>query len=222
MNGFVLAGGQSTRMERDKALLPLDGRPLIAHALDLLGSLGIRARICGSRPDLARFAEIIPDNVLQGGPLAGIEAALAASDTDLNLFLPVDLPLLPAAFIGWMMARAEASQAAATIPVIGDRPQPLCAIYSRRLRDGICRSLAAADYKVMIGLRTAAGSLGEALDLFDVETIAATLGAGEWPSSPPVADWFRNLNTPADYERLSSATARPFAATGANDGHPIS
>ncbi len=201
MNAFVVAGGQSTRMGTDKALLFLDGKPLIARALDLLRSLGLSPRICGSRPDLARFAEVIPDNFPQCGPLAGIEAALAVSDTELNLFLPVDLPGLAAAFLQWLLARAEASQAVATIPVVADRLQPLSAVYSRRLLDGIRASLAAGDCKVMKGILAAAESLGEAVDLFNVETVASALS--EWPCSPPVTEWFRNVNTRADYERLA-------------------
>jgi molybdopterin-guanine dinucleotide biosynthesis protein A len=217
MNAFVVAGGQSTRMGRDKALLPLNGVPLIAHALDLLRGLGLPARLCGSRPDLAGFAEVIPDNFADCGPLAGIEAALAVSDTELNLFLSVDLPGLPGAFLRWLVARAEATQAVATIPVVGDRPQPLCAVYSRRLLEGIRRSLTAGDCKVMNGIRNAAQSLGEPMDLFDVETVAATLIPGDWPAVPPVAEWFRNVNTPADYERLVLCLG-----TGAKAGHPIS
>lgn len=202
MNAFVVAGGQSTRMGQDKALLPLNGIPLIAHALDLLGGIGLSARICGSRPDLAHFAEVIPDNFPDCGPLAGIEAALAASDAEMNLFLSVDLPGLPATFLRWLAARAAATEAVATIPVVGDRPQPLCAVYGRRLLEGIRRSLAGADCKVMNGIRKSAEALGERIDLFDVETVAAALIPGEWPSSPLVAEWFRNVNTPADYERL--------------------
>lgn len=202
VSGFVVAGGQSTRMRRDKALLPLQGVPLIAHALDRLRGLGLSARICGSRPDLAQFAEVIPDHFSQCGPLAGIEAALAVSDTEFNLCLAVDLPLLPPGFLRWMLERADATHAVATIPVAGDRPQPLCAIYSRRLLKGIRQSLSAGEYKVMVGIRAAAGALGEPLDLFNVEAIAAT-GARDWPSSPPVSEWFRNVNTAADYERLA-------------------
>ncbi|MFZ0633499.1 MAG: molybdenum cofactor guanylyltransferase [Acidobacteriaceae bacterium] len=219
MNAFVVAGGQSTRMESDKAMLPLNGAPLIAHALELLRSLGLSPRICGSRPDLARFAEVIPDNYPQCGPLAGIEAALAVSDAELNLFLPVDLPLLHATFIQWLVTRAEASEAVGTIPVIADRPQPLCAVYSDRLLDGIHRSLAAGEYKVMKGIQTAAADLREPVDLFDVEMIAATFGTGEWPSSPPIIECFRNVNTPADYERLVHCHS---GATGAKGSHPIS
>jgi molybdenum cofactor guanylyltransferase len=219
MNAFVVAGGQSIRMGSDKALLLLDGTPLIARALDLLRSLGLSPRICGLRPDLARFAEVVPDNFSQCGPLAGIEAALAVSDTDLNLFVPLDLPLLPAAFLRWLLARAEASQAVAAIPLVSDRAQPLCAVYSRRLLEGIRRSLAVGDFKVMKGICTAAESLHETVDLFAVEAVAATVGADDWPSSPPVHDWFRNLNTPADYQRLSLCHS---VATGAKRAHPIS
>jgi molybdenum cofactor guanylyltransferase len=201
-------------MGRDKALLELDGRPLVQHALELLRSLGLHPRICGSRPDLAHFAGVVADNYPQCGPLGGIEVALAASDADLNLFVPVDLPGLPPEFLRWMMARAETSQAVATIPHYGDRAQPLCAVYSRRLLEGLRRRLAAGHGKVMEAIHEAAASLGEPVDAFDVESIAATTPA-EWPSAPPLAAWFRNLNSPEDYAALQTAT-------GANRRHPIS
>jgi molybdenum cofactor guanylyltransferase len=219
VSAFIVAGGQSSRMGQDKALLPLDGVPLLAHALDLLRALGLSPRICGSRPDLAHFAEVLPDNFPQCGPLAGMEAALSVSDAELNLFLPVDLPLLPAAFLRWLLARADASLAVATIPVVGGRLQPLSAIYSRRLLEGIRRALAAGDCKVMHGIQAAADSLAEPIDRFDVETVAAAVGPADWPPSPPAVDWFRNVNTPADYERLK---AGHFTATGAKASHPIS
>jgi molybdopterin-guanine dinucleotide biosynthesis protein A len=202
MNAFVLAGGQSTRMGRDKAQLELHNRLLIEHALDLLPPSSMRPRICASRPDLACFAEVIPDRFPGSGPLAGIEAALSASDTDLNLFLPVDMPSVPRAFLQWMGARAEISRAVATIPRLGDRPQPLCAVYSRCLLPGLRERLETADCKVIVAIRSAAASLGKLIDLFQMETVAAALPPEAWPSRPPLREWFRNLNTPADFERL--------------------
>ncbi|MGC2299652.1 MAG: molybdenum cofactor guanylyltransferase [Acidobacteriaceae bacterium] len=203
MNAFVLAGGQSTRMGRDKALLEVGGRPLVERTVEMLRGLGLSPRICGSRPDLARFAEVVADNFAQCGPLGGIEAALAVSGSELNLFVPVDLPGLPRGFLQWMMGRAETSQAVAMIPRYGGRVQPLCAVYSRRVGDGLRRRLASGDYKVMAAVREVAASLGEAVDEFDVESVAST-GPSEWPLRPPLAEWFSNMNTPADYERLSS------------------
>ncbi|MFY9748422.1 MAG: molybdenum cofactor guanylyltransferase [Acidobacteriaceae bacterium] len=204
MNGFVLAGGQSTRMGRDKALLAMNGRPLVEHALEVLRGLDLGPRICGARPDLAGFAEVVADNFPQCGPLAGIEAALAVSDSELNLFVPVDLPGLPREFLQWMMVRAERSQVVATIPRYGGRYQPLCAIYSRRLLEGLRHALAAGDCKVIVAVEAAAASLGEAVDAFDVESAASALAPDEWPAKPPLTDWFRNVNTPADYELLRS------------------
>lgn len=201
MNGFIVAGGLSTRMGRDKALLPLQGRPLIAHMVEKMRSAGLNPRICGSRPDLAGFAEVVADNFAESGPLAGLEAALALSDAELNLFVPVDLPGIPAEFLRWLMMRAERSQAVATIPWFGDRFQPLCAVYRRRLADGLRACLMAGDRKVMRGVGQAAASLGERVDGFDVECVAAAGGA-DWPVRPLMTEWFRNVNTSADYEAL--------------------
>lgn len=205
MNGFVLAGGQSTRMGRDKARLELGGRPLVAIMVERLRGLGLEPRICGSRPDLSDFAPTVPDRFEQCGPLGGIEAALEASETELNLFLGVDLPQIPASFLRWLMERAERSGAVATVPMIGARPQPLCAVYSRRLRDGLRASLEGGIYKVIAAVGNAAEHLGEPVDLFSVEDVAAALPAGIWPEEPRPGVWFLNVNTPADYERLGSA-----------------
>ncbi|HEV2278753.1 MAG TPA: molybdenum cofactor guanylyltransferase [Acidobacteriaceae bacterium] len=204
MNAFVLAGGASSRMGRDKALLDFGGRPLIEHALALLRSLNFEPRICGSRLDLARFAPVVPDNHPGCGPLAGIEAALSISGSDLNLFLPVDLPLLPIAFLRWMVERATTTDTVATVPLFGGRPQPLCAVYTRRLVHGIHEALAAGQYKMMTAIETAASALGEPIDAFHVESVAAALIPETWPAHPPVQQWFRNINTPADYEQLLS------------------
>lgn len=222
MNAFVLAGGQSTRMGRDKALLELEGRPLIEHMLELLRGLGLEPRICGGQrralcADLARFAPVLEDNFAGCGPLGGIEAALAASDTDLNLFVPVDTPQVPGAFLRWLMERAHSSGAAAAIPGMNGHPEPLCAVYSRRLLHGVRHALGQGTYRMMTALQDAAEAIGERLDRFAVEAVAAALPPGTWPAEPRVQEWFRNLNTPADYE-----WARKAGATGAGKRHPIS
>lgn len=207
-------------MGRDKALLEIGGRPLIEIALGVLRELGLTPRICGSRPDLAGFAHVVPDNHPGCGPLGGIEAALAASGSDLNLFLPVDLPAIPPAFLRWMMDRAGETKAVATIPLLGGRAQPLCAVYSRGLLHGIHEALAAGEYKMMTAIRAAASSLEERIDAFEVETLAAALIPDTWPADPPVQEWFRNVNTPADYEQLHTEGAH--RTSGANRRHPIS
>jgi molybdopterin-guanine dinucleotide biosynthesis protein A len=201
-------------MGRDKALLRIDGDTLVEAALRKLRGLGLDPRICGSRPDLARFAEVVKDHFAQAGPLAGLEAALAVSDTELNLFLPVDLPGIPEEFLRWLMTRAERTRAVATIPRYGDRDQPLCAVYSQRLLEGLQKSLIAGDRKVMVAIGESAAALGERIDRFDVECVTAP-GALDCALGSELAGWFRNVNTPADYETLQRAA-------GAKGRHPIS
>ncbi|HUY80544.1 MAG TPA: molybdenum cofactor guanylyltransferase [Acidobacteriaceae bacterium] len=200
MNAFVLAGGASSRMGRDKALLPLNGRPLIEHALDKLLALGFTPRIVGSRPDLASFAPVVPDNFPGSGPLGGIEAALAASNTQQNLFLAVDLPLLPVSFLRWLIDRAALTNALATIPLLQWRPQPLCAVYSRALLPHIRSALAARRAKVMLAIESAACAMGAPIDTCNVESIAT---AQSWPQPFPLHSWFQNINTPSDLETLT-------------------
>jgi molybdopterin-guanine dinucleotide biosynthesis protein A len=53
----------------------------------------------------------------------------------------------------------------------------------------------------MVAIHDSAAALGEPIDEFDVESIASTSPAG-WPQDSLPADWFRNINTPADYEAL--------------------
>jgi molybdopterin-guanine dinucleotide biosynthesis protein A len=191
-------------MGRDKALLAWRGRSLIEHALHRLHTAGVDASILGVRPDLERFARVIPDNFSVRGPLGGIEAALSVTGSELNLFLPVDLPLLPVEFLRWLIDRAQWTQAGATIPRIAGRPQPLCAIYHRDLLTGIRNSLHHGDGKVIRAVESAASATGLPLDAFDVECIDAAQGArAPWLRTIPVHRWFENLNTPEDMARAA-------------------
>lgn len=185
-------------MGRDKALLELHGRPLIEHALDKLRALGFSPFIVGSRPDLVEFAPVIADIHPNTGPLGGIEAALAASDSDQNLFLAVDLPLLPIEFLRWMIDRVGQSNALATIPRLQSHPQPLCAVYIKTLLPHIEAALAAGDNKIMHAMERAAGATNQPIDSFDLESIAASQS---WAQPIPLHRWFHNLNTPADVEK---------------------
>lgn len=197
-------------MGRDKALLELDGRPLIEHALSKLRALGFSPRIAGSRPDLSSFAPFVPDNYPQQGPLGGIEAALAAtancsSDSEQNLFLPVDLPWLPVEFLRWMIERSGHTNALATVPRAQGLPQPLCAIYSRAIQPHAQAALAKDDAKVMRAVERAATATRLRIDSFDAESIAASQ---LWEQRLPVHWWFQNLNFPQDFQAALEQSRR--------------
>ncbi|KRE89207.1 hypothetical protein ASG87_05450 [Frateuria sp. Soil773] len=96
--GVVLAGGQSTRMGRDKALLDWRGRPLLERQLDALRAAGVdEARVSGDRHGYRGIADAQPGL----GPLGGLAAiaGTVAGDADL-VVIPVDMPLLGAALLG--------------------------------------------------------------------------------------------------------------------------
>lgn len=145
-SGFVLAGGRSRRMGRDKALLPYRGRVLVAHVAAVLQeALGPPAGIAIlGDPDCYRdlgypvHADLIPNC----GPLGGIVTALRLTETDWNLVVACDMPGLTASNLRMLAQRAAESQAhciAASGPT-GD-PEPLCAVYHRRSLVALDRAL---------------------------------------------------------------------------------
>lgn len=223
---FVLAGGRSSRMGRDKALLPIHGRPLVVVALDKLRALSLSPaappRIAGTRADLARYAPIVEDIHPGWGPMSGIEAALSATRHPLNIFLPVDLPLLPAEFLDWMLLRASTTGALATYPRVNGLAQPLCAIYHRDLLPPIMRVLETGERKVTSVLTAALRELAgggprasdakvidaeviDTLDTFDIELLTATYPQLRLCSPLPVHRWFQNCNTPEDLQEITRA-----------------
>jgi molybdenum cofactor guanylyltransferase len=192
--GWVLAGGRSLRMGRDKAGVELCGQPLLSHMLEKLWALGVRARVAGLREPVDGIAgDVVEDAHPDCGPLSGIETALSKSEAALVLVLGVDLPLLETEFLRWMLRRAETTGAMATIPRLLGKPQPLCAVYRRELRRWVTDALDAGDYKVMVAVERASSS-GE-VDCFDVERVAAS---GAWRSRRAPHWQFMNCNTPEE------------------------
>ena len=192
--GWVLAGGRSVRMGRDKAGAALAGCPLLELMLRKLRALGLRARVAGLRELVANVdAEVLNDAHPDCGPLSGMETALATSEAALVLVLGVDLPLVETDFLGWMLRRAATTEAMATIPRLLGEPHPLCAVYRRELLSEVREALASDDYKVMTAVKRAAAR--GRVDCFDAERVAAT---GAWRSTVATHLQFMNCNTPED------------------------
>ncbi len=142
--GLVLAGGQSTRMRRDKAVLDYAGKPQLARAMDLIAPLVARAFV-SVRPDQQRdpqravFPQIV--DLRPGlGPLAGIEAAQQAHPHSAWLVLACDLPYLSAATLQLLIAQRDRSRLATAYRSQFDgKPEPLCAIYEPASRESLQR-----------------------------------------------------------------------------------
>jgi molybdenum cofactor guanylyltransferase len=133
--GLVLAGGRSTRMQRDKAALKFhDGRTQLEWAVGLLAP-HVAQVFVSVRPDQAsdpvrsQFAQIA-DRLENLGPIAGIAAAQAEHPACAWLVVACDLPFLNDATLAHLLAgRQPQRQATAYRSSHDGLPEPLCAIY---------------------------------------------------------------------------------------------
>src|ERR1700719_2326558 len=116
---YVLAGGQSSRMGRDKAMLTLGGRTLLARAVQTLRGVASEVVVLGERRALEGADRAIADLHPGCGPLGGIEAALrdlgSRPGAEWACFLPVDIPFLPAGLYAamlryWLAAAASGAR----------------------------------------------------------------------------------------------------------------
>ncbi len=187
LTAFILAGGKSTRMGADKAFVALQGRTLLARALELARSVAGEVRIVGDRTKFAAFAPVVEDVFPGCGPLAGIHAALRASLTDLNLMLAVDLPLISPELLQYLVTRARGISATVTAASANGGWQPLCAVYRRQFADAAEQALQSGNYKIAPLFQPSLTQLVSERELAD---------AG-FP-----ADIFRNVNTPEELAAL--------------------
>lgn len=184
--GFILAGGASSRIGRDKALLTLRGSPLLVRMARLIEPMVPCLMVVG-RPE--RYRElglrVFPDEQAGLGPLGGIATALKLSPCTWNLILSCDLPFLNLPWLEHLIARAVATSADAVMPQTAHGPEPLCAMYRKICAPVIGAALARGLRKVTEGL---AG--------LTVETV----NEAEWKPFDSSGRLFKNINTLAEYE----------------------
>jgi molybdopterin-guanine dinucleotide biosynthesis protein A len=129
VSGFVLAGGLSSRMGTDKALLEFCGRPMVEIAVETLREFCAHVAIAGNREDLGRFAPVVHESRMEAGPAAGVEAGLRAAAQEWAVFVPVDVPLVPAALLQrWVSAAMGRGFAASYLMVNGSKQPTFCAV----------------------------------------------------------------------------------------------
>jgi len=184
--GYVVAGGRSERMGRDKALLPWADGTLLDHALARLRSVCGDVRIL-SGPEhryADRGAAVRTDLVKDAGPLGGLHTGLSDLSDPLGLFLGVDVPFVPVTLLERLLAAAEGSDA--VVPVVEGHPEPLCAVYRRSCREAVAARLAAGERK---------------MTCFWPDVRVRTLAEAELAAFGDPREMFRNVNSPEDYRR---------------------
>ena len=205
--GFVLAGGQSSRMGRDKALLEFAGRPLVAHALELFQEAGISAMIAGAASPALKSLPIITlltEDASPGlGPLSGICTALSIISTRYAVFLPVDLPLLPPSLIVFLLRHARITGSVVTVPSISGFAETFPAVLDRAALPALQNELESQRYGCFSAFQAASAAVGQSVSSVAVELLAQAGEVSDPLGLPPI-HWFLNLNTPEDLARAEA------------------
>lgn len=193
VTAIVLAGGISSRMGQDKALMPVDGVPMVRHVW------GVAAAWCSVvvvTPWPERYRSVLPENCrflveplprageLPPGPLVGLWQGMEAVETDWVLALACDLPRLRGDLIQTGMGQLSglADEVQALVPWQNQRWEPLCGFYRRGCRVGMGEFVQAGGRSLQRWL--------------------AQISVQPWEMEDPTLLF--NCNTPGDWELMTS------------------
>jgi molybdopterin-guanine dinucleotide biosynthesis protein A len=184
VEGFILVGGASSRMGRDKAELMFAGHSSIER---IAAELPPPVTLVGSRREYRHLSlRNVPDLHEHWGALGGIHAALADAKRPWAVMVACDLPFVTRELFARLRSLADEANDA-VVPVQPDgRPQPLCALYRPKTCLPEAEKLIAQDEHTPRAL------------LATVKT--------RWVEFPQLADlpgannFFFNVNTPAEFE----------------------
>ena len=192
LSAVILAGGNSSRMGQDKAWIEICGQPLMRRAVAPVRDSGIRDVFISGRTDTdysTLGCSVLFDLEPGGGPLGGIERALATATAPLVLVLAVDLPAITAAFLRRLAAYCNPLTGA--VPRLRGELEPLAAIYPQR-----CHSIARDCLRE--SRRAARDFANACLRAHAVRTL---------PVSGADSGCFKNWNVPSDVTSATSPTS---------------
>ena len=189
--GYVLAGGGSTRFGRDKALVEMDGAPMLLRMRALLGEITKQVNVIAAPNKYSALGITgVGDRWDAQGPLAGIITALlttleTGSEARWNLIVGCDMPFLTREWLIYLVARALASSAEVVAPQSAQGLEPLCACW---------RTDAAA--KLQNAFDEGVRKITEAMKRLQTEI----LDEADWERFDTAGRLFWNMNTAADYD----------------------
>ena len=189
ISAVLLAGGESRRMGKDKAMIVFHGKPLWQIQIELLRKLKPKEILVSARSDLSwRPADVklILDASPSRGPLSGLTAALVSMETDHLLVLAIDLPFMTTEHLRHLCSLTM--NGSGVVPLIEGNAEPLAAIYPKEAQAVFCEALQG--------------------DNFSLQPIVRKLVARnmllEIPISGPAREFYRNINEPQDFDGAAS------------------
>jgi molybdopterin-guanine dinucleotide biosynthesis protein A len=193
--GVVLAGGKSARMRvKDKALMPLGGRPMIARVIERLKPQVERA-IISANGDPTRFSSLglpVVSDLFGGflGPLAGLHAGMRWSEANLPeakfiVSVAADTPFFPADLVVRLAEGCGRDENTVALAASTNGTHPIFGLWPVKLADGLERLLKT-------------GKAGKMIDFADrFMRLNVPFDDVVLPNGKTV-DPFFNINTPED------------------------
>jgi molybdopterin-guanine dinucleotide biosynthesis protein A len=156
--GVILAGGLARRMaNRDKGLVNFNGQPLISYAIDALSTVVDQMLINANRnsDQYQHFGlPVVADQTDNfDGPLAGLLAAMTASDAEILLVIPCDSPFITAQHLQKLLLVRTENDADVAVACDGERLHAVFLALKTSLKSSLEHYLASGERKVETWLR---------------------------------------------------------------------
>lgn len=146
---FILCGGKSSRMQSEKGLVLFQGKPFIEHIIKAILPITKNIKLITATKEYDYLPyEKISDIVSDKGPLGGIFTALIHSETQFNLILSCDIPLISTGLLSELISKHN-EEAEITIFASESRMHPLIGIYSKKVLPVIKSAIDNNDLKMM-------------------------------------------------------------------------
>ena len=147
IEAFILAGGKSSRMGKDKGLIPIFGKPMVKHLLDKIEDLGIEASIISSNPEYQIFKKPVYQDVVPNiGPLGGLLTSLSFAKKRKILILSCDTPLIPIIALQKLLENTQ--EAEICITEAEGNLNPLFGIYPKSILSKVRNQIEKGDLKM--------------------------------------------------------------------------
>lgn len=185
----ILAGGKSSRMGQNKALLEIDGQSLIEHVIHTVNSLSpSELLIVTNTPQDYDYLEyrLVADTIRGQGAIGGIVSALHHSKTDAILIIACDMPFVQHDFLKLLIQKFAEGDYQAVIPTVEGYPQGVLAIYHRDC-------LPYFEFAIQHDQR-------KLQTIFSQLERVAYLDETQWQTVDPQGKSFMNINTPDDLD----------------------
>jgi len=146
---FILCGGKSSRMQSEKGLVLFQEKPFIEHIIQAILPLTDEVKLITAAKEYDYLPyEKIEDIVSDKGPLGGIYTALSHSETEFNLILSCDIPLISTELLQELISK-HTKEAGITIFASDSKTHPLIGIYSKNIVPVIKEAIDSNELKMM-------------------------------------------------------------------------